>query len=352
MSHTAPGRAPRTRGRAARVIALVALTACGTEPRGADTTSSASASASAPTKPHVTELWLGGDVHWGAARALEGRFDPALARELAGATGFVNVEGPVTRNAGPGARTAPDGTVTLTNDAAALASLRGLGVGLASIANNHAMDLGEDGLPETRALLEVASVRAVGIDAASPPSTTVVLGGATVHFAAWNLRAVATDPPGAPANADELRARARDAELSRLGTEPGVLIVSFHDTGPPSYLPSTRLREAVDAAVRAGADVVVSHGTHAIAPVERRGGAVIAWGLGNLLFHCECTRERDGLVLRVRVADGDVTATVTPIDAGLDGAPATLSHDAALMFDLLDALGSSPLRRDGVRASI
>jgi poly-gamma-glutamate capsule biosynthesis protein CapA/YwtB (metallophosphatase superfamily) len=129
-----------------------------------------------------------------------------------------------------------------------------------------------------------------------------------------------------------------------------VLVATFHVTGPPSYLPRPELRAAVDTAITAGALVVAAHGTHALGPVERRGKAVIAWGLGNLLFACDCTDEVDGAVLRVSI-DGDAArARILPIDAGLRGAPARPGHNPELILDLLDALGSSPLRREGPAA--
>jgi hypothetical protein len=55
----------------------------------------------------------------------------------------------------------------------------------------------------------------------------------------------------------------------------------------------------------------------------------------------------DGAVLRVSI-DGDAArARILPIDAGLRGAPARPGHNPELILDLLDALGSSPLRREG-----
>ena len=38
------------------------------------------------------------------------------------------------------------------------------------------------------------------------------------------------------------------------------------------------------AALDAGADVVLGHHAHVVQPVEQRGGQLIAWGLGNFIF--------------------------------------------------------------------
>jgi len=78
---------------------------------------------------------------------------------------------------------------------------------------------------------------------------------------------------------------------------------------------------------------------------------VIAWGLGNLLFDCECTRERDGLVLRVELEGRRVARVeVIPVDAGLLGEAARPAHNPALVLDLLEAIGSQGLMREGDRA--
>jgi len=108
----------------------------------------------------------------------------------------------------------------------------------------------------------------------------------------------------------------------------------------------------VEMAYQAGASVIAAHGTHAIGPVERREHSIIAWGLGNLAFACDCTQEREAIILRVRVGpSGAIHADVFPVQAGLNHAPALPSQDAKGVFDLLEAIGSSKLQRQGSFAS-
>ena len=296
--------------------------------------SSPSAASQAPAaQVEPVELWFGGDVHWGHGRNVAARLAP-LSEVVRGGTGFINLEGPLTSSGGPGASIDASNKVTLSNQAAFLPELKALGARFIGVANNHAGDLGMRSVETTSQLLREGGLEPIGLSAGT---RRLELDGQPFHFAAYDLLS------SAPAE--------RSRELAALGREPGLLIVAFHDTGPPSYLPSARLRAAVDEAIDLGADIVVSHGTHALAPVERRGRAVIAWGLGNLLFDCSCTSERDGALLTVGVRGEELEATVIPIDAGLGEAPARLSHDPALIFDLLEAIGSSPLLRKGQRAS-
>jgi poly-gamma-glutamate capsule biosynthesis protein CapA/YwtB (metallophosphatase superfamily) len=228
---------------------------------------------------------------------------------------------------------------------------------VAQVSNNHALDLGARGQKATRAALLDAGITAAGA-APGQPMAVVLRNQKAVAVVAYDLSTLLANAaagsinPGGT-NGDSRAAVSREvtAAVARAERRVDVVVVMFHVTGPPSYVPAPELVWAVDAAVAAGAQIVAAHGTHAPARVERRGPAVIAWGLGNLVFSCPCTDERDGLVLRATVADGRVTsAAVIPVDAGLQGEPARLSRDPELMFDLLQALGSSPLSRAGDRA--
>ena len=131
-----------------------------------------------------------------------------------------------------------------------------------------------------------------------------------------------------------------------------MLVATFHVTGPPTYLPRPELVDAVATALDAGASVIAAHGTHELARVERRGPAVVAWGLGNLAFACACTDEQSGALLEIALGPGGAgEAVIIPIDAGLTGGAAHAAADPALTFELLEALGSSRLDRRGDRAA-
>lgn len=239
--------------------------------------------------------------------------------------GIVNLEGPVAPAPAPGPG------LRLVNPLHAPAVLAAAGVRVAGVANNHAADAGPADLRAP--LLAAGLLPTAGADFA-----LLDLDGLRVAVTAHDL----TDGPPAAYAADLARARAAADHL----------VVTLHVTGPASYLPRPELRAAVEQAVAAGATVVAAHGTHAIGPVERRGRAVIAWGLGNLVFDCDCTREDEALVLEVGLdRDGVPHAAVVPIRAGLDGASASPAPDPAGVLDLLEALGGAPLTRRGPRAS-
>lgn len=284
----------------------------------------------APPPAAEIALWLGGDVHLGEDPP---RFSPQLTERLRGAAGIVNLEGPV--GEAPFVQT-DAAEVRLASHGATVQALSRHGVKVVTLANNHLADRGAVGEEATRAHLKKAGMIAT-------PQASWNEGPRKIVVSAHDLPS--RDNP--PAMLGEHLARAADGA--------DWLIASFHVTGPPSYIPQPALREAVAAAIRIGARVIVAHGTHALGPVERRRGAsgdvVIAWGLGNLLFSCACTTSLEGAILRVGLADDHLDATVIPIDAGLMGAPARTAGDAKLALDLLEAIGSSPLTKTTGAAS-
>jgi poly-gamma-glutamate capsule biosynthesis protein CapA/YwtB (metallophosphatase superfamily) len=260
-----------------------------------------------PTEP--TRFWFGGDVHLGHHGA-----EVLRSLGLRGA-GVVNLEGPIAAGDASSSR--------LVNGPQTAQALAQDGVRVAWIDNNHALDVGPDGPARTRTALEHAGIDAAGT---AQLGRTVFVGADLAH--------------GVPA---DLAARL-DA------VKADTLIAGFHVTAEATLLPTPELEAAVALALQHGARIVVAHGTHAIARVERRDEAVIAWGLGNLAFDCDCTDARDGLALEVDIDGPFINAWAVPVSAGLHGAPATLSVQPDLMFDLLRSLDSSALTREGARA--
>ncbi|MEZ4385161.1 MAG: CapA family protein [Nannocystaceae bacterium] len=269
----------------------------------------------------VVDLWLAGDLHLGA----RGPEILAPLRELvaADAIGYVNLEGPLDAPARPGA-TNPAGGPVLTSSPRAATILRDLGVAVAGVVNNHALDRGAAGASRTRAAL-----RRAGVVAADTRGGVVERRGLRLAFTAHHL---------APAPSDRL---AEELRRAREGVDH--LIATFHIDGPPSYLPPPELAAAVEIAVAAGASAIACHGSHAIARVESRGDVVIAWGLGNLAFACDCTDELDAAILCLRLGRRHVLeAAWLPIAAGLRGAPVGPHPEPELMFKLLGSLRSTP----------
>lgn len=286
---------------------------------------------SVPTAiPRPIQVVAGGDL------SLAGTLPDAplggLAPLLRGDLRFLNLEGPLTtRGATTGLLSdgTPDGRpVRLRADPARAAWLRGL-VDVVSLANNHALDQGGEGLEDT-----ARALAAVGIEAASAEGERVMeRGGQRVTVLARHF------PPDAPL--DDVGELEGAIARARRG---GPVLVSLHWGHTGSALPDPAQRRLAARLVDAGASAVLGHGPHAVQGVELRGGALVAYSLGNIAFGCRCTDVRDGLLLTFTLApDGRVSdVTGQPIDAGIQGTPA-ISRDpdlAALIVDLSARLGT------------
>lgn len=273
------------------------------------------------TPEKSAELWLGGDVNLGdgGKRQLQD-----IAGMVQGATGIVNLEGPV-------ADRLPQDKLRLWNAPSSLAELSALNVKVAGIANNHAADAGNGGPEQTAVRVRDHGIVPAG---ATAGAAFLEVNGISVAVTAHDLT------QGVPANLE--------AELATARQNSEVMVATFHVTGPPSYIPRPELRRAVEIAYHAGANIIIAHGTHALGPVERRPHAVIAWGLGNVAFACDCTEEEDAILLRVTIQrDKAVSAEVLPLEAGINNHRAEPVSDPNAIFDLLEAIGSKPLQRRG-----
>ena len=258
-------------------------------------------------------LWFGGDVHFGQhGHKLFDRL--TLDGPL-----VVNLEGPISQEA------APSMAERLTNPSNTGQLLRAENVMAAGVDNNHSRDEGEPGVARTQTELTKAGILSLG-------EVTLNIRGTHVTLLQIDLSSGIGD--------------AMTARLKAAVAKEGPLVVLFHVASPALYLPEPTKRAAVEAAVAQGANAVLVHGSHSIGRVERRGSTVIAWGLGNVVFDCDCTKEDEGLLVRLQFSrDGIERATVLPIHAGLHGEAAIASRDAEADLSLLESLGSIFLKK-------
>lgn len=248
----------------------------------------------------------GGDLQLG---------DPAedpLARVAPLFTGdlrFVNLEGPLTKK----------------SDARVLAGR----IEVVSLANNHALDRGLAGRDETaRALAD----RGIAAAFSGHDAQLTVAGRAVTVIARAFLPAADLD-------------REREVvDAVRAARTRGLVVVSLHWGHTGSLLPTPAERRLAARLVHAGASAVIGHGPHTPQGIERLGGAIIAYSLGNLAFACHCTEETDAYLLRFSLDDAGRAQEISlhPIAAGIL-TPARLSRDpelARLLVDLSRDLGT------------
>lgn len=198
--------------------------------------------------------------------------------------------------------------------AIALRSLNPLGAVVGNIANNHSHDAGKLGHLQTAKHLSTAGITVTGLD--TIPSLVPLPSGDTVAFFGFHT---SKDTPDA-----------RDTALvRRLVTRASIrwplVVVTMHLGGEGQNRNRVRDRSETflgtnrgnpiafaEAAVSAGAALVVGHGPHELRGIEwRPGGALIAYSLGNLLTYGPFSMKRNGNLGGILCTEFDTTARIS-----------------------------------------
>jgi len=248
---------------------------------------------------------------------------------------FANLEGPVTDRGGP----LPKEFVFRAPPEAALA-LKRAGLGIVSLANNHTLDYGPEGLADTVARLERQGVATVGAgpDRARARQPRVIrLHGLSLAFLAFNgfpnevLAPVSTEPSVAALETGSLA-----AEVAAAKRAADVVIVSLHWGEEFSQVPTEGQRRLAREAVDAGATLVVGHHPHVLQPIEEYRRGLIAYSLGNLVFDQDRPETARSALLVVRLSRAGLESwdviplTISDCRPGPATGPAAVAIRAAL----------------------
>lgn len=247
--------------------------------------------------------------------------DPRLAQLMTSAEiTFANLEAPLTTRG-----TAAEKAATHRTAPEAAGWLAELGITAVSLANNHAMDYGPVGLNDTITALAQAGISHVGaadtlpaamapVHQATDAGTVALLGLSSAlppGFAATKtrpgvaplrvLQQVALDPVLAaeqPGMAPYVHTSAHAPDLAEAcaavraaAQESEVVIVAMHWGVPHGFAAASYgtlaeyQRPVGHALIEAGATVVIGHHPHVVHPIEITGGGLIAYSVGNLMFH-------------------------------------------------------------------
>jgi len=246
----------------------------------------------------LVELIATGDVMLG--RSVADEPDPlgAVAPWLASADLTLGNLECVVREAGA----ARPGPYRLRASVAATAALRAAGFDLLSLANNHALDYGPDGLAETAARLREAGITPVGAgpDAAAAAQPVIrEVSGVRLAFLAFNA---VPDPEDTPDEAGWTLAgwdpASSPAAIAAARQEADAVIVSIHWGYEYDLRSDPAQCDAAEAMLDAGAALVIGHHPHVVQGTAASQDSLIAYSLGNLVFDQQQDETRYGLALR------------------------------------------------------
>lgn len=225
----------------------------------------------------------------------------------------VNLEGPIS------SRGENRGSIySFRANPKAIEGLTFAGIDLVTLANNHSGDYGPVALSDTFELLQKAGIEVVGagVDMKNAKDARfininglkIAFLGATPLSPAWLTR-----PDSSPAVApfDEQAIIKGITEAKENGADIVAVLPHWGNEYRTKHLAS---QEAVaHSFVDAGANLVIGHHPHVVQSVERYGGGVIAYSLGNFIFDQNFSPDtHNGLLLKI-VLKGKEIASVQEI---------------------------------------
>ncbi len=167
-------------------------------------------------------------------------------------------------------------------------ALANAGFSVVSLANNHAMDQGAEGLKHTIEALDRAGVKhtGAGMNLAEARKPAILNAqGARVAFLAYTLTFpeefwATTDRAGSPFGHErEVR-----ADIAAAKQQADIVLVSFHWGQEGKTELRDYQKQLGRAAIDAGASAVLGHHPHVLQGVERYKNGVILYSLGNFTF--------------------------------------------------------------------
>ncbi|MBT3220285.1 MAG: CapA family protein [Proteobacteria bacterium] len=269
---------------------------------------------------------------------------------------FVNLEGPLADGL-PSRKCRPDSTAcyafrTPTKYAAALTYA---GIDVASLANNHAMDLGGMGQESTMKVLDEVGIAHAG---RLGDQALLEVNGVKVVFLAAHVGNCCL-------NINYMGELVRAVRLA--DQEADLVVLSFHGgaegTGA-QHVPGKLeiaygekrgdVKKAARAAVDAGADLVLGHGPHVLRAMEVYKGRLIAYSLANYCGYNQFgTRGATGytVILSAELADNGVlvSAKLTPLKHGQSSVPHPDTEGEALR--LVRELSAADFPETGVKVA-
>ncbi|GFO58098.1 hypothetical protein GMST_04230 [Geomonas silvestris] len=246
--------------------------------------SSAGADAAALTVAAVGDVMMGSDFPAPRLPKDQGRslLAPAAPLFQAADLALANLEGPLFLGGDPTKEPLKGRRYLFRTPPSYAQNLKRAGISFVSLANNHALDFGRDGLRSTKQALGEAGVAYAG---KSGPVAEFEVRGLKVAVLALGF--------GAPPRSIVYPERAL-AEVAEIARRCDILILSVHAgaegrgalhvaPGPELFLDEPRgdLVRFAHAAIDRGAALVIGHGPHVPRALELYKGRLIAYSLGN-----------------------------------------------------------------------
>ena len=194
--------------------------------------------------------------------------------------------------------------------------LRAAGIDVVSVANNHALDLGESGLATTINALRRSGIAGIGasMDDGPWPAWQRSVAGRRI---AWVAASAYGPWRSGRARIRNVAGTGLDDQVRSLTRGGADVFVSLHWGTELSRTPTAGQVQVAHSLIDAGAVAVVGHHPHVSQPVEMYRGRPIFYSLGNFVFDRMPGRNQDGFAALVFIStQGRVWIRSLPLRAG------------------------------------
>jgi len=287
-------------------------------------------------------LAFGGDVHFEGIVGDSLQQDPATALGTTFPTLFsgaqlsmVNFESALTAGTCPEPQTKP---YIFFAPPTALTALQHAGVTVASNANDHSVDCGQEGLSQGLTAIAQAKYPLLGIGnnaaQAFAPYRATIKGQRIAIITATQVIAsnlvstwTATSSQAGVASAIDPEQLVQTVQAARRTSD--TVVVYLHWGTETVTCPNPQQMPLAQELVKAGADVVVGSGTHVLSGSGYLGDAYVDYGLGNFAFYDNAAPETDSGSLLVTAIGRRIVAAVFRPATEVNGLPQPLTGTAA-----------------------
>jgi len=231
---------------------------------------------------------------------------------------IANMEAPLTKSNTVIEKTGPNIKVPTSF----LKPLKEIGFDAVTLANNHIMDYGEDGLKSTINVCEREGIRFVGAGENIIKARQPLLLNlndrkiAIINIAENEFCAAETDQYGA----NPLNVITNHYDIQKAKKENDYVIVISHGGREHYQLPSPNLRERYRFFIDSGADAVIGHHTHCFSGFEYYNEKPIFYSLGNFIFDYKEKYQKglwtQGYGLMLKIEDKNIDFDLIPFNQG------------------------------------
>ncbi|MFC1640898.1 CapA family protein [Patescibacteria group bacterium] len=222
---------------------------------------------------------------------------------------FGNLETPLT----PG-RTILTEEMSFRADVENAEALKDAGFSILSLANNHTPNFGDQGLYDTFEYLTKAKIKYVGAGKESGEAHKpqyIKKNGYAFAFLAYNDTDVVPSSYGAGSSEPGtalMDIETMETSVKKAKKDADFVIVSMHSGTEYVQYPNTSQASFAEAAIDAGAELVIGHHPHVVQTVDKYKGKYIIYSLGNFIFdQAWSLNTQQGMTVKIRFDNDEVS---------------------------------------------